>query len=388
VPPELARPRGTSRWARPQLVCEVEFTEWTDEGRLRAPVFVRLRDDLGPRDLAPRRAVTAPPPAAGSGAGAPRSTATESRGADPAGADPEPRVRITHPDKIYFPADGITKGDLIEYYRDVAAFMVPHLRERPMTMMRLPHGIDGERIVQKNRPPHMPEWIPHAELPGGTRPGARPIRFPLVNEPDALVWMANAGCVDMNTWYSRATNPQMPDWLLFDLDPSDDVGFPEAARVALLVRDALHLLGLRSYAKTSSARGMHVMAPVDPVHPWAEARSLCKVVARALEAAHPGLVTTTWAKERRRGVLIDCNQMGYGRTISAVYSVRPRPGAPVSTPVTWDEVADGVDPTAFTMDAVRDRLAERGDLFAPVLAGGQRLTDALARLDAGRPDPA
>jgi bifunctional non-homologous end joining protein LigD len=226
----------------------------------------------------------------------------------------------------------------------------------------------------------MPDWIPHAELVGGTSRDARMIRFPLVNEPEALIWMVNAACIDMNTWYSRASSPQCPDWLLFDLDPSEGSGFAEAAKVALLVRDALDLLGLRCYAKTSSARGIHVMAPIAPVHEWPRARAFCKVIAHALESAHPGLVTTTWAKERRRGVLIDCNQMGYGRTISSVYSVRPRPGAPVSTPLTWDEVEAGVDPTAFTMDVVRARIARDGDLFAPVLEGGQRLDGAMARL--------
>jgi bifunctional non-homologous end joining protein LigD len=380
VPGDLARPRDASVWTRPEVVCEVEFTEWTDDGRLRAPVFVRVREDIPPSALGARPGADRPPAPEAAAGGGPDPPAGAAPAVHPGDGGAEERVRITHPDKVYFPADGITKGDLIAYYRDVADIMVPHLRERPMTMMRLPHGIEGERIVQKNRPPHMPEWIPHAELPGGTSRNARPIRFPLVNEPDALVWMVNAGCIDMNTWYSRAATPRMPDWLLFDLDPSDDVGFDEAAEVALLVRDALELLGLRSYAKTSSARGMHVMAPIEPVHPYPEARSLCKVVARALEAAHPGLVTTTWAKERRRGVLVDCNQMGYGRTISAAYSVRPRPGAPVSTPVTWDEVRGGIDPTRFTMDAVRDRIARHGDLFAPVLEGGQRLTGALARL--------
>lgn len=400
VPAELRRPRGATRWVRPEVVCEVEFTEWTGDGRLRAPVFAGLRPDLGAGDVEPRpddldavqaSGAPAPPPApeaGGDGDGAPAGgdDAPADGEGRPAGsgrhgrAVPLGRVTLTNPDKVYFPDDGITKADIVGYYRDVAEAMVPHLRDRPMTMMRMPHGIDGKRIVQKNRPPHMPDWIPHAELPGGTSPKARLIRFPLVNEPDALVWMANAACIDMNTWYSRAEAPQCPDWLLFDLDPSEGSGFDEAARVALLVRDALDLMGLRAWAKTSSARGVHVMAPIAAEHPWPRARALCKVVARALESAHPGLVTTTWAKERRQGVLIDCNQMGYGRTISSVYSVRPRPGAPVSTPVTWEELEAGVDPRAFTMDRVRRRLERHGDLFAPVLSGGQRLEPALRRL--------
>jgi bifunctional non-homologous end joining protein LigD len=392
VPAGLARPRGATRWQAPAVVCEVEFTEWTADGRLRAPVFVALRPDIPAGAVPPRPArADAQAPAE-----APEKAPEEAPGmaTPPAprrghGAPvPLGRVTITNPEKVYFPEEGITKLQLASYYRDVAEAMVPHLQDRPMTMMRMPHGIEGKRIVQKNRPAHMPEWIPHAELPGGTSRRARLIRFPLVNEPDALVWMANAACIDMNTWYSRAASPQTPDWLLFDLDPADDADFGDAVRVALLVREALALVGLDCWAKTSSARGMHVMAPIAPEHEWAEARTFCKVIARALETAHPGLVTTAWAKERRRGVLIDCNQMGYGRTISAVYSVRPRPGAPVSTPLTWDEVEAGVDPRAFTMDAVRRRIERHGDLFAPVLGGGQSLGPALARLTApGAPGP-
>lgn len=383
-------------WTEPRAVCEVEFTEWTAEGRMRAPVYVGLRPGTHAEDVRREDPVGAAgdaaggddadppdvpePPEPGGNPGPP--TDPDPADDDPPAAAPAPsdRVAITRPDKVFFPAEGITKGDLIEYYRAVAPALVPHLRDRPITMMRHPGGLDGKHFVQKDRPPHMPDWIPVAPLPGGTSKNARTIRFPLVNEPDALVWMVNAGCIDHNAWLSRRQHPTRPDFLLFDLDPSGDADFADALRVALLVRDALGLMGLRCYAKTSSARGVHVMAPIAPEHEFGEARELCKVVARALESAHPGLVTTTWAKDERHGVLIDCNQMGYGRTISSVYSVRPRPGAPVSTPLTWDEVEDGVDPTSFTMRAVLDRLERMGDLFAPVLAGDQRIDEALARL--------
>lgn len=367
LPDELRGRAARAVWAEPRLICEVEFIEWTDEGRLRAPVFLGLVADPDPDDA--RRRPEDPPGTGAAPGGAPAAGPRD--------------VAITRPDKVYFPADGITKGDLIAYYRAVAPVLIPHLRDRPLTLMRHPHGIDGEGFVQKDRPPNLPDWIPVAALPAGTSKNARTLRFVLANEPDALVWLVNAGCVDMNAWYSRAQHPRRPDFMLFDLDPSDDVGMAEALRVALLVRDALALMGLRAYAKTLSARGVHVMAPLDPVHEYAEVRGVCKLVASALERTHPGLVTTTWAKDRRRGVLIDCNQVGYGRTISSVYSVRPRPGAPVSTPLTWDEVAEfaaGADPGPFTMDRVLERISRGGDIFAPVVAGGQRLDDALARV--------
>jgi len=196
--------------------------------------------------------------------------------------------------------------------------------------------------------------------------------------------MANAGCIDMNAWYARADEPERPDFVLFDLDPAEGSGFPEAARVALLVREALEIMGLRSYPKTSSARGLHVMVPIERRYPYAEVRAFCSVVARALEAMHKGLVTTQWAKARRVGVLIDANQIGYGKTISSAYSVRPRPGAPVSTPLRWEEVSEDLDPLGLTMPVVLERVARHGDLFAPVVEGGQELEPALARLrDAG-----
>ena len=303
------------------------------------------------------------------------------RAAPPArGRAAAPRVRLTNSDKVFFPEEGIRKGDLVDYYRAIAPALVPHLRDRPFTMIRYPDGIAGEHFFQKNRPQGMPDWIPTVDLPAGSDPDSRIIRFPLVNDADALVWMANAGCIDMNAWYSRADQPRRPDYVLFDLDPSEGSGFAEAARVAHLVREALDLVGLRGYPKTSSGRGVHVMVPIARDLDYADVRRFCAVVADALARTHPGLVTTQWTKARRRGVLIDANQIGYAKTISSVYSVRPRPGAPVSTPLEWDELTEDLDPRSFTMDVVRRRLGRRGDLFAPVLTGGQDLRAALERL--------
>jgi bifunctional non-homologous end joining protein LigD len=371
VPAELRRRTAPVVWVEPELVCQVQFVEWTDDGRLRAPVYLGLRDDKTAAEVV-REApgVDAPLGAAEPVAGSPATRPSPDSG----------RVKLTNQGKVFFPEEGITKGDLVAYYRAVAPVLVPHLRDRPFTMIRYPDGIAGGHFFQKDRPKHLPEWIPVSAQPSSFGEDARTIRYPLVNEADAVAWMVNAGCIDMNAWYSRADRPLNPDYVLFDLDPSEGTGFAEAAQVALLVREALELIGLRSYPKTSSARGLHVMVPIDPVHDYAEARELCVIVARALEGTHSGLVTTEWAKARRRGVLIDSNQIGYGRTISSVYSVRPRPGAPVSTPLTWDEVHPGLDPRGFDMRTVLERVERHGDLFAPVLEGGQTLGPALARL--------
>jgi bifunctional non-homologous end joining protein LigD len=201
-----------------------------------------------------------------------------------------------------------------------------------------------------------------------------------VNDELAILWMANMGCIDMNTWYSRVDKPERPDWVLFDLDPSPDVGFPEVVRVALLVREVLDALGLQGFPKTSGADGFHVLVPVARRYTYARTRELTEIVAGTLARLHRGLVTTEWAKAKRRGVLIDANQNGEGKTIASAYSVRPGPGAPVSTPLRWDEVTEDLDPTAFTMEAVLARVQRHGDLFAGVLTTRQSLGKALREL--------
>lgn len=215
----------------------------------------------------------------------------------------------------------------------------------------------------------MPEWIPRFHTDQ--------FDAPVVNDEDALVWMANMACIDMNVWYSRIDKPDRPDFVLFDLDPSPDAGFRETVQVALLVKAALDALGLKSFPKTSSAEGMHVLVPVERRYTYGETRELSEIVAGAIARTHRGLATTEWAKSKRRGVLVDSNQNGEGKTIASVYSVRPRPGAPVSTPLRWDEVNEDLDPASFTMDVVLERVRAHGDLFEGVLAGRQRLDRAL-----------
>jgi bifunctional non-homologous end joining protein LigD len=190
----------------------------------------------------------------------------------------------------------------------------------------------------------------------------------------------NMGCIDLNTWYSRVDKSDRPDWVLFDLDPSADVGFRETVQVALLVKEALDGLELESFCKTSGADGIHVLVPVARRHTYADTRQFAEIVARALASTHRGLVTTEWTKAKRRGVLIDANQNGEGKTIASVYSVRPKAGAPVSTPLRWDEVDETLDPAAFTKDAVRKRVEEHGDLFEGVLKTKQSLAGALRKL--------
>ena len=346
-------------WVEPELVCEVEFAEWTHDGRLRAPSYQGLREDKAAADV--RRELP---------------VETEIRRGKRV-------LRLSNLDKVFWPDEGITKGDLLAYYREVATVLVPHLENRPFTMKRYPDGWQGEHFFQKDAPSHMPEWIPRRTITVSTRETPRRrrrIQAPLVNDDLALLWMVNMGCIDMNTWYSRIDRPDRPDWVLFDLDPSPDVGFRETVRVALLVKEVLDALELVSFPKTSGADGFHVLVPVERRHTYDDTRAFAEIVAGTLARTHRGLVTTEWAKSKRRGVLVDANQNGEGKTIASVYSVRPRPGAPVSTPLRWDEVNEDLDPRDFTMEVVLGRVEQEGDLFAGVLSTRQSLGRALKRL--------
>jgi bifunctional non-homologous end joining protein LigD len=342
-------------WVEPKLVCEVSFAEWTHDGHLRAPSFEGLRDDKAAKDVRRENPVE------------------EMSG----------RVKLSNLDKVFWPEEGITKGDLIDYYRAVASALLPHLRERPFTMRRYPDGAFGKAFFQKDAPSHMPDWIPTYRVQVSTRESPRKLRWiraPIVNDEDALLWMVNMGCIDMNVWYSRVDRPDRPDFVLFDLDPSQDVGFQETVEVALLVKAALDALGLVSFPKTSSADGMHILVPCERRYAYDDTREFAEIVAGAIARTNQGLATTQWSKAKRRGVLIDANQNGEGKTIASAYSVRPRAGAPVSTPLRWDEVNNKLDPLAFTMNVALDRISKHGDLFEGVLTTRQRLDKALNSL--------
>jgi bifunctional non-homologous end joining protein LigD len=248
-------------------------------------------------------------------------------------------------------------------------------------MKRYPDGWQGKSFFQKQAPSHIPDWIETVPFPASTREGERrTIDYALVNDELALLWMVNMGCIDMHAWASRADRPEKPDWVMFDLDPAEGASFEDVIQVALRVKETLDVLGLESVPKTSGSRGIHVLVPIARRHDWDEVREFAGIVAGALARAHPGLVTTEWTRAKRKGVLVDANQNGAGKTTASVYSVRPRAGAPVSTPLRWDEVRPGLDLAAFTMDAVLERIGRHGDLFGRVLEGGQSLGSALKAL--------
>jgi bifunctional non-homologous end joining protein LigD len=293
-------------------------------------------------------------------------------------------VTLSSADRVLFPDDGVTKGDLFDYYDRIAPAIVPHLRDRPFTMKRWRDGLPGGSFFQKQAPKGIPDWIPTRQFRTFPREGgSRLVDFPLINSREALLWMVQMHCIDMNAWYSRVDKPDRPDFVVFDLDPPDDPGgFALAVRVAHRIRAALVEHELRSYVKTSGADGIHVLVPIVRRHGFDETYEFAELLSRRLEGEHPGEVTTEWLKRKRDGVLVDHRQNGHGKTIASVYSVRPKPGAPVSTPLRWEELTEEIHPRDFSMAVALERFERDGDLYEPVLRGGQSLGAALRALRA------
>lgn len=286
-------------------------------------------------------------------------------------------VRLTNLRKLFWPERGITKGGLIQYYADVAPVLLPHIRDRAMVMKRYPHGAAGEFFFMKRAPSPRPAWIRTFAIDHGSK-GV--IDFPVIDDLPSLLWVINLGCIDLNQWYATTDAPNQPDYLHFDLDPGEGAPFAQVLEAALIVRGALETLGMRPLVKTTGSKGVHVYVPIvrgpDQQAVW----TFAKALGVELAARHPRLMTSEYkVKNRPRGrVLIDYNQNRWGATLASIYSVRPRPAATVSTPVTWAEVEKGVRVEDFRLDNVRARIATLGDLWTPLLAARGR-TDLAAR---------
>ena len=293
-------------------------------------------------------------------------------------------VRISNPDKVFFPQRGLTKGDLVGYYLDVAECALPHLRRRPFHMKRYPNGVEGEFFHQKRVPPH-PEYVGEkfVQFPSG-----HSTVFAVVDNAAALAWVINLGCIELHTWHSRIDDIERPDYLLIDLDPTVDGQWPYVRRIALVVRDVMDDLGLESYPKTSGATGLHILAPIKPELRFPDVRRFAKALAEDVErrVGDQDVATTTWRVADRTGVFVDFGQNARDRTIACAYSVRPTPDARVSAPLRWDEVA-GVEPEAFTVETMRARIAGVGDPMRGMWRRRPSLVSRFAKLGLEAPRP-
>src|SRR5256886_733504 len=276
-------------------------------------------------------------------------------------------VKLTNLGKLFWPKLGITKRDLLQYYADVAPFLLPHLTDRAMVMKRYPNGAAGEFFFMKRAPAPRPEWI---ELCHIQHSSGNVIDFPMIQDLASLLWVINLGCIDLNQWYARCDDVDRPDYLHFDLDPVPGANFDKVCETALTVHETLDSLKVPNYAKTTGSKGIHVYVPINRGPLQKEVWTFAKSLARELAARHPKLITAEYrvAKRPHGRVLVDYNQNAWGRTLASVYSVRPKPRAPVSTPVTWEEVEKGIRLADFRLDNVRERVAQLGDLWKPMLA--------------------
>ncbi len=404
VPAEVRK----STWVQPQLVCEVRFNEWTSDRKLRAPIFQGFRDDVDPEQCRLEESIPRPSPGP-SGHPLPRgeghveadpsrpgrvdsvSTARkEARGH--VEADPSPpgrgwpegpgegHIEFTNLDKVFWPEDGYTKGDLIEYYDKISPFLISHLLDRPLVFERFPDGIYGQSFYQKDAPGYTPEWIRTEGI--WSEDVQRSIRYFIGASREQLLYIANTGNIQQNPWMSRVQHLDYPDYLVFDLDPVE-APFSSVQRVAIVLKQVLDELGLRSYPKTSGASGIHVHLPVlEKTFTYEEVRLFAEAVASIVVQRAPDLATIERVVRRRKAhhVYIDFLQNVRGKTVASVYSPRPRQGAPVSTPLKWQDFKRPIDPKAFTIKTIFKRLDKFGDLFEPALTDRQDISGFLESL--------
>jgi bifunctional non-homologous end joining protein LigD len=295
-------------------------------------------------------------------------------------------VELTNVDKIYFPEPGLTKGDLVRYYLEVADFVRPHVGRRPLQMLRYPDGVDGFFFYQKRVPNPHPDWLEtvHIVFPGS----GRTADFPVLTEPASLAWIVNLGCIDLHTWHCRVDDVERPDYMLIDLDPSEGNPWSSVREIALVVKQVMDELGLPSFPKTSGATGLHIQVPIKPELRFTEVRRFAKALAQEVERRidDQEVATTTWKVADRRGVFVDYGQNARDRTIASAYSIRPTKDARASAPLRWEEVPKS-DPAAFTLETMPARIKKVGDLNAGMWRRKTSLAPRFAKLGLEVPQP-
>ena len=291
-------------------------------------------------------------------------------------------VKISNPEKPFFPERGLTKADLVQYYVDVAPCALNHIRRRPFHMKRYPNGVEGDFFHQKQVPAH-PDYVGEQFV---RFPSGHSTVFAVVDNAAALAWVVNLGCIELHTWHSRVDDIERPDYMLIDLDPTTDDQWDDVLAIALVVREVLDELGLPGYPKTSGATGLHILTPIKPELPFPDVRRFAKALAEEVErrVGDQRVATTTWKVADRKGVFVDFGQNARDRTIAAAYSIRPTPDARASAPLRWDEVTKA-DPAAFTLETMRDRVAAVGDLTADIWRRRCSLVSRFAALEVTPP---
>jgi bifunctional non-homologous end joining protein LigD len=418
-PPRGAEARG-AHWVEPKLVCEVAFTEWTRDGHLRHPAFQGLREDKPAREVR-RELPEAPPAASGAGAGAAHrssggakrstgtvaataasesarstvarsaksakstksamarsaTTATHVSAPKPRGAVEVAGVRLTHPDKVLYPGRGLTKRDLAQYYERIGGWILPQIANRPLVLVRCPEGQGGECFYQK----HLTEQFPDAVLRVAIEEGGKTVQYGAVDSLAGLVSLVQMGALELHVWGAHRDQVERPDYAVFDLDPDAGLAWERVVEAALGLRDLLAETGLRSFLKTTGGKGLHVVLPLARRHTWDELKAFTRAVVEGMVASHPDRFTSNPLKARRQGrIFVDYLRNGRGATSIAAYSTRSRPGAPVSTPLAWEELDGDVRADTYTIENLPERLESlAADPWREMSAVKQSITAAMKR---------
>jgi bifunctional non-homologous end joining protein LigD len=358
-------------WARPELVCTVKYAEWTPDGRLRAPVFAGLRADLDPKEAVRELPADPPAPAGPLLAGKVARATVSIDGKE---------LKFSNLNKIFYPEQGYTKRDILNYYDAVAHLILPHLEGRPLSLKRYPNGIHGDFFFQKRSAESFPGWLRTESV--YSEHNKAPIRYVVAGDRASLLYLTNLGCIDQNPWMSRVGSLDSPDFILIDLDPQE-CPYDRIVEAALLVREKLDRIGLTGYPKTTGGDGMHIYIPIENRYSYEAARTFAQILGMLVIHERPDLFTAprSIAKRDKGKVYFDHMQIGEGKTIAAPYVLRAYAGAPVSTPLEWSEVKPGLSPNQFHIGNALERFARVGDLFEGVLKKRQRIERPLEKLE-------
>jgi len=358
-------------WVLPKLICEVEFSEWTEEGAMRQPVFLGLREDKNPKEVLRENT----------------SEEIELKNFENGLKDEQEtdlyinakKVKVLNLDKIFWPVEGFTKGDLIEYYRKISKYILPYLKGRPESLNRHPNGIEGKSFYQKNVAQLTAEWLETAEIYSETN--KKNVEYFICSDEASLIYMANLGCIEINPWFSRIGSINNPDYAVIDLDPVD-ISFDEVIKTAIVAKEVLDRGKIKSFCKSSGATGLHIYIPLKAKYDYEIARNFTHLICRIINSRIPKITSLERNPDKRKGkVYLDYLQNRAGQTLAAPYSLRPRKGAPVSTPLMWDEVKPGLYPEKFNIKSIHKRLEKTGDIFRGVLVEEISIESCLKNLE-------
>ncbi len=352
------------------MVCQVKFTEWTSDQHFRHPVFTGLRIDKNPNEVI--LPITTKPKE-----NAPKEAKTDTN--EVSMKIGKVGIHLTNQQKIFFPKEKITKGDVVKYYSEISSIILPYLKDRPQSMNRFPNGINNSSFYQKDMNINIiPEWIKTEKIYSESNKAH--INYLICNDKPTLLYMANLGCIEINPWNSKIKNLETPDWIVIDLDPLK-IKFTEVVKAALIVKKIMDELEAECYCKTSGATGLHVYIPLVPKYDYDNIKLVAEVIAQTVFSRLPKTTSIIRSPQKRQQkVYIDFLQNRKGQTLAAPYSLRPRPGAPVSTPLLWSEVNEKLNPLNFNIKTIFDRLEKLGDLWQPVITKGNNFDRIMKKI--------